>query len=233
MMHGGETMHQTPFVFRKHRVTVPRQERTKRRRIPVLLSALALLLCFLAFASRFLSDLATQIAVSDAADLVSAAVNRVIARVLSQEEFASRGFVRFEKNEAGEIAAVSADMGAINALSAEILENVVGSSENRLLTVSIPAGNLSGVSLLMGRGPAVPVEILMLTSSRVGFDNSIISAGINQTKHRILLSVCVDIDVVVPWGTRSTQVQSQVLIADTIVVGKVPETFVSFEDSGP
>lgn len=222
-------MHHAPFFARKGRVTVPRQENTQHRRIPILLLGLALLLCFLGFSGRFLSDLATQIAVSDAADLVSAEVNRVIARVLSQEEFASRSFVRFEKDEAGEITAVSADMGAINALSTEILENVVGTAENRLLTVSIPAGNLSGVSLLMGRGPAVPVEILMLTSSRVGFDNSIVSAGINQTKHRILLTVNVDIDVVVPWGTRSTQVQSQVLIADTIVVGKVPETFVSFE----
>ena len=203
------------------------RERT-RRRFPLLLLCLALLLCFLGFAGRFLSELATQIAVSDAADLVSAEVNRVVARVLSQEDFASLRYVRFEKNEAGEIAAVSADMGAVNALYAAILENVVGTAENRTLTVKIPAGSLSGVSLLMGRGPEVPVEILMLTSSRVGFDNSIVSAGINQTKHRLLLTVCVDIDVVVPWGTRSTQVQSQVLIADTIVVGQVPETFVSY-----
>ena len=203
------------------------RERT-RRRFPLLLLCLALLLCFLGFAGRFLSELATQIAVSDAADLVSAEVNRVVARVLSQEDFASLRYVRFEKNEAGEIAAVSADMGAVNALSAAILENVVGTAENRTLTVKIPAGSLSGVSLLMCRGPEVPVEILMLTSSRVGFDNSIVSAGINQTKHRLLLTVFVDIDVVVPWGTRSTQVQSQVLIADTIVVGQVPETFVSY-----
>ena len=229
MMHGGENMHPAPFALRRHRVTFPRQERA-RRRFPLLLLCLALLLCFLGFAGRFLSELATQIAVSDAADLVSAEVNRVVARVLSQEDFASLRYVRFEKNEAGEIAAVSADMGAVNALSAAILENVVGTAENRTLTVKIPAGSLSGVSLLMGRGPEVPVEILMLTSSRVGFDNSIVSAGINQTKHRLLLSVCVDIDVVVPWGTRSTQVCSQILIADTIVVGQVPETYLSMNN---
>ena len=106
---------------------------------------------------------------------------------------------------------------------------MVGSADNRTLTVRIPAGNLTGISLLMGRGPLVPVEILMLTSSRVGFDNSIVTAGINQTKHQILLTVTVDIDVLIPWGTESTQVISQVLIADTIVVGQVPETFVSLD----
>ena len=194
-----------------------------------LLLALAFLFCFLAVAGRFLSDLSSQIAVSDASDVVSAEVNRVIASVMGQEPYAVERFVTFEKNEDGAITAVSADMGRINALSAEILERVVGTADNRTLKVTIPAGNLSGISLLMGRGPRVPVEILMLTSSRVGFDNSIVTAGINQTKHQILLTVTVDIDVLVPWGTESAQVQSQVLIADTIVVGQVPDTFVSYE----
>lgn len=203
---------------------MPQAAKKPRRGMTALLIA-AFLLCFLGISGRYLSDLSSQIAVSDAADTVSAEVNRVIARVLTQEDFASQSFVRFETNAVGEITAVSSDMGRINALSAEILEQVVGTAGNRTLLVRIPAGNLTGVSLLMGRGPLVPVEILMLTSSRVGFDNNIVTAGINQTKHQILLTVTVDIDVLVPWGTESTQVQSQVLIADTIVVGQVPETF--------
>ena len=215
--------------FHRGGVTVPREGAKPRRGFFGVLLGLLLMIMFLAFAGRFLSDLSSEIAVSDAADLVSAEVNRVIARVMAQEEFAQAGFVHFEKNEAGQITAVSSDMGRINALSAEILEQVVGTAENRTITVRIPAGNLTGISLLMGRGPLVPVEILMLTSSRVGFDNSIVTAGINQTKHQILLTVTVDIDVLVPWGTESSQVKSQVLIADTIVVGQVPETFVSYE----
>ena len=218
-----------PQFFRRGRITVPPDKKKPRKGLLGLLLALAFLFCFLAVAGRFLSDLSSQIAVSDASDVVSAEVNRVIASVMGQEPYAVERFVTFEKNEDGAITAVSADMGRINALSAEILERVVGTAENRMLKVTIPAGNLSGISLLMGRGPRVPVEILMLTSSRVGFDNSIVTAGINQTKHQILLTVTVDIDVLGPWGTESAQVQSQVLIADTIVVGQVPDTFVSYE----
>ena len=221
-------MRRMASFFRRGRVTVPAQEKKTRRGIWALL-LLGLVLFALALSGRFLSRLSSEIAVSDASDLVSAEVNRVIARVMAQESLEGASFVRFERNEAGDLIAVSADMGRINALSSEILEQVVGTAENRSLRVRIPLGNLTGVSLLMGRGPLVPVEILMLTSSRVGFDNSIVSAGINQTKHQILLTVTVDIDVLVPWGTESTEVKSQVLIADTIVVGQVPETFVSFE----
>ncbi len=218
-----------PRLFRRAKITLPQNGRKTRKAIFAALFVLALLLCFFAAAGRFLSRLSSQIAVSDASDVVSAEVNRVIASVMTQDNYAGEHFVHFEKNEDGVITAVSADMGRINALSADILEKVVGNSDHRTLRVIIPAGNLSGISLLMGRGPGVPVEILMLTSSRVGFDNSIVTAGINQTKHQILLTVTVDIDVLVPWGTESAQVKTQVLIADTIVVGQVPETYVSYE----
>ena len=93
----------------------------------------------------------------------------------------------------------------------------------------VPLGNLTGVSLLMGRGPGVPVEIIMMTSSRVEFRNNVVTAGINQTKHQIDLEVIVDIDILIPWGTESTQVVTEVMISDVVVVGKVPDTYLSMQ----
>ena len=173
--------------------------------------------------------LASQIAVSDASDAVTTQVNRVIADIMRQGDYDADSFVSFEKNANGEVTAISSNMSRINALSAEILDRVVGATENRMLTVRIPMGNLTGISLLMGRGPAVPVQIIALTSSHVGFNNSIVTAGINQTKHQINLEVTVDIDILVPWGTENTQVKTDVLIADTIVVGQVPGTYLNMK----
>ncbi len=198
------------------------------RRLSLLLFLAALTL-FLAGAAVFLKDISCQIAVSDARDIVTVQVNEAIARIMAEGDFEEDSFVRFEKNSAGEITAVSANMARINSLSAEILHEVVGATENRTLQVSIPLGNLTGISLLMGRGPAVPVQIIMLSSSRVEFQNNIVTAGINQTKHQIDLSVLVDIDILIPWGTENTQVATEVMIADTVVVGKVPESYWSMQ----
>lgn len=195
----------------------------------VFLLLLAAFLMFLAAALLFLKRLSGQIAVSDACDIVTLQVNSAITEIMKQENYDAEWFVHFEKNESGEITAISSNMTHINALSARILDRVVGLTENQTITVSIPAGNLSGISLLMGRGPGVPVEILVLTSSRVEFQNNIVTAGINQTKHQISLQVIVDIDVLVPWGTESSQVITEVLIADTVVVGQVPETYLNLE----
>ena len=75
----------------------------------------------------------------------------------------------------------------------------------------------------------MPVKIIMLTSSRVELGDSVITAGINQTKHQISLNVIVDVDILIPWGTESTQVVTEVMIADTLVVGKVPDTYLNVQ----
>ena len=198
------------------------------RGISILFLLVALLL-FLAAASLYLKDVSTAIAVSDASDAVTVSINNAIADIMRDGDYSADYFVSFEKSGTGEITAISSNMARINALSAKILDRIVGATDTHMLTVNIPVGNLTGVSILMGRGPKVPVKIITMTSSRVEFNNSIVTAGINQTKHQINLEVIVDIDILVPWGTESTQVVTEVLIADTIVVGRVPDTYLSMD----
>ena len=203
--------------------------RPRRSRGISILFLLVALLLFLAAASLYLKDVSTAIAVSDASDAVTVSINNAIADIMRDGDYSADYFVTFEKSETGEITAISSNMARINALSAKILDRIVGATDTHMLTVNIPVGNLTGVSLLMGRGPKVPVKIITMTSSRVEVNNSIVTAGINQTKHQINLEVIVDIDILVPWGTESTQVITEVLIADTIVVGRVPDTYLSME----
>ena len=134
------------------------------------------------------------------------------------------------KDENGDITAITSDMAHINSLSTEILNSVISSTENGTIKVNIPVGNLSGLNLLMGKGPNVPVDIIMLTSSRVDFRNDIVSSGINQAKYQLILEVTIDIDVLVPWGTESASTVTEVIVADTVIVGKVPETYLNMEN---
>ncbi len=220
-------MHYRGFFRRRTRGHYPREEKNKDGLSGLLLFLLAVFLFFMAAAALFLKDLSTQIAVSDASDIVTVRINKAISRIMQNEDYSGDYFVTFEKNDSGEVTAISSNMARINALSAHILDQVVGVTENHTLTVEIPIGNLSGVSLLMGRGPKIPVQIIVLTSSRVEFNNNIVTAGINQTKHQINLEVIVDIDVLIPWETESAQVVTEILIADTIVVGQVPSTYLN------
>ncbi len=202
---------------------------TSHTRAAAVLLACIGVLAFLSAAALFLKDLSKQIAVSDASDIVTVQINKTIAQLMAEQDYGSDYFVEFQKNERGELTAISSNMARVNALSAKILDRVVGATDNRTLKVEIPLGNLTGISLLMGHGPSIPVRIISLTSSRVEFQNNIVTAGINQTKHQISLLVVVDIDILIPWATESAQVTTEVLIADTIIVGQVPQTYFSLQ----
>ena len=189
------------------------------------LIVLSMLSVLLVPASVYLRRVASQMAVSDATDCVTLAINDAIYGEMSEGLFVYDYFVSLEKDADGHITAISSNMARINTLSAQLLRDVVSNADGGKIEIKVPLGNLIGTNLLHGRGPDIPVEILVLTSSSAQFHNEILAAGINQTLHRILLEVNVDIDVMIPWDTISTRVTSEVLVAETVIVGEVPRFY--------
>ena len=180
-------------------------------------------------AVSYLRRLTGEMAMSDAIDMVTLAVNNTVNRIMAEGDYTYDYFVSIEKDVNGNVAAISANMSRINAVSAQVLSEVVSAAQNGVLDIKVPLGNLLGSNILMGKGPEVPVEVITLTSSYIDIENEIISTGINQAKHKIILKVDVDIDILIPWDVLTTRVESNVLIAETVIVGKVPETYVDVE----
>lgn len=177
-----------------------------------------------------MKSLLTRLAISRVTNMVNQIVSDSVDAAIAKGEFDYDRMISFEKDNEGKITAVKSNMPEFNRLQSAILEEVL----NRIDQVSshdlsIPLGSLTGSNLLAGRGPLITVRMQSIGSSRADLKNEFVSAGINQTKHQINLEVIVDIDILVPWGTESTQVVTEVLIADTIVVGRVPDTYLSME----
>lgn len=179
--------------------------------------------------SVYIKRVSTQIAIMDAKDVISAKINDAVLQTLNEGDYDGDYFVTFQKAEDGAITAVSCNMAHINMLTSRVLEKVVGKTQDNTVTIGIPVGNLTGATLLMGRGVKLPVKIMLLSSSKVEFANSIVAAGINQTKHQIDLTVTVDMQLLLPWGSESDTVSADVLIADTVIVGKVPDTYLNMQ----
>ena len=178
----------------------------------------------------FFRSLTTQVAVSDAVDIVNLSVNNAVSEVIGEGGYDFDYFMELSKDESGNVTAISGNMSHINALSAAILDRVMDTADDGTIIVDIPLGNLLGLNILSGKGPDIKVEIIMLTSSRTDFRNVVQSAGINQTEYQLMLDITIDIDVLVPWGTESTSTVCEVIIADTVIVGKVPDTYFNMEN---
>ena len=191
---------------------------------------LILIISLLVTGGIFLRSQITALAASKSQDVVISAINNIVKKTLSSGDYSYTDLVSLEKANSGAVTAIVTNVTAINMLATEIMDNIVNETKECDLKISIPLGNLTGNSLLMDRGPKIPVYIIMVTSSYSGFRSDLSSAGINQTRHRIVLNLQVKISLLLPWRTVNTEVSSEVLVAETIIVGQVPESYLNWEN---
>ena len=134
--------------------------------------------------------------------------------------------VYFEKDLNGRITALKTNMSEVNRLKTNIL-NLINDEILAMDTshLGVPLGSLFLPEFLSGKGPSIPVEILSIRNSDASFTSDFREAGINQTMHQLSLEVLVDVSVLVLGETASFTVSSQVVVAETIIVGDVPDTY--------
>lgn len=195
----------------------------------VMVIALVFFLIILLIIIIFLNNvrpLLVQLTVAKATDIVTEATNKTIADKLADGSLDYDQLVSLEKDSDGNITALVTKMARINTLQAEITNGVIEElSDKQATVVDIPLGNVIGGTVLSGRGPNIPVKILSATSVSAEFQNEFSSAGINQTRHQIMLDVYVTIDIIVPGYETTETVNAEVAVAETIIVGKVPSTY--------
>lgn len=153
-------------------------------------------------------------------------INDAIDKQIEDGSIQYDRIVYFEKDLNGRITALKTNMSEVNRLKTDIL-NLINDEILALDTsdIGIPLGSLFIPELFSGKGPEIPVHILSIRNSDASFSSDFTEAGINQTLQQLNMEVCVDVAVLVLGETNSFTVASQVVVAETIIVGQVPDTF--------
>ena len=193
------------------------------RSIGLLLIAASLLL--LLFRSRYhgtIRSLAETQVKNSTSDLINDAIDKQIETGNIQYD----RIVYFEKDLDGRITALKTNMSEVNRLKTDIL-NIINDDILALDTsdIGIPLGSLLLTEFFSGRGPAIPVHIMSIRNSDASFYSSFTEAGINQTLQQLTMDITVDVTILVLGKAESFTVTSQVVVAETIIVGQVPDTF--------
>lgn len=89
----------------------------------------------------------------------------------------------------------------------------------------IPLGQALGSPLLANYGPQIRVGIVPVGTVNVGFDDRFQEAGINQVRHILYLDIETTVKIVVPLLKEDIVVKHQIPIAETIIIGDVPNTY--------
>ncbi len=183
------------------------------------------LLAFFMLRSRY-RDVIRELAETQVKNTTSDLTNDAIAEQIADGIIQYDRIVYFEKDLDGRITALKTNMSEVNRLKTDIL-NIINDEILSLDTsdIGIPLGSLFLPEFLSGKGPAIPVHILSIRNSDANFVSDFTQAGINQTLHQLTMEVSVDVAVLVLGQTSSFTITSEVVVAETVIVGQVPNTF--------
>ena len=153
-------------------------------------------------------------------------INDAIAEQIAMGNIQYDRIVYFEKDLNGRITALKTNIGEINRLKTEVLniinDEILSTDESSL---GVALGSLFLPEFLSGKGPKLPVRILVIRNSEADFYSDFSEAGINQTLHKLNMEVFLDVTVLVLGTTTEFTISSHMVVAETVIVGDVPETY--------
>jgi len=177
-----------------------------------------------------LSQTMLDLAFAEAYSMAVGTLNRAV-QLVTENGVEYGELINAQLDHEGRVTMLRADTMRMNELAAETAlraEDELNNTENQF--VDIPLGAALGIRSLSGFGPRMSMQILPIGAVHASFDTEFESAGINQTRHRIFLTLRATVSLIIPTGSQLVEVESKMPIAESIIVGLVPDSFVDVND---
>lgn len=195
-----------------------------------LVLALLILLSLFILLERQLAPLIEQEAAKEAYNLAFAAINKSIARQIEAYAGLSdyQRLMHIERDDSGRITLLAPDTMLLNSLVNAVALDVEQSLDEAAGSkFSLPLGAATGSKLLAALGPDLRFGFRAAAAPQVTVVDDFISAGINQVRHRIYVQVETKLRVIAPFAREDEKVTATVLLAEGIIVGYTPDTYVN------
>ena len=207
--------------YRSHKLTL------KRKFLILFILLLIVMLGVFVFFNVYVNPIIITISQAKIKSMTTKAVNSAVQTVINNTDVYDE-LIDIMSDADGNITMFQVKSIQINKLSKDISRTAqqnleLASSEG----VAIPLGTLSGISVLVGLGPNINFYVSPIGSIQSSFSSEFTSAGINQTNHRIYLTLDTSVSLVLPTSTKTVNTKSHILICESIIIGKVPDTYLN------
>ncbi len=191
----------------------------------------ALLTCVFLFL-RVLRPVALEYAQNLVQQTASYAIHDALTQQIYQNRAQYEDLVTLERDNANQVTALTTDTILADYLKVQ-LSRAAYDAVNTLErgSLEIPLGTILFPTLFAGRGPVLQVGITALGYADAEFISAFTSAGINQTRHQILLEVQAEVRLITALGASDLTVTNRMAVTDTVIVGTVPDSYTYIDDT--
>ena len=201
--------------------------RRKKHKIGIKLIGLALFLAgILLLADIRVRPIIEKTAAYQSKLLATRIINDAVYSELEDESVVYGDLVTIIYNSDNSISSIQSNMVNINRIKASITKSVndkLSCLDEHDLSISL--GTVSGFEMFYNQGPLIPIKVQPEGYVEATLISSFESTGINQTLHRIIVEIKTEISAIIPGYTSSATVETQFVMAETVIVGNVPGTY--------
>lgn len=202
-------------------------EKKKRRRakiIAFLLILLGILALIQIQVQPVVETIAAQRAHLEVINIINAAVDEQLGQGIGYQQL-----VNVVTDEQGMVSYIQPDTVKITRLTTAIaldIEERINDLEEE--GIEFPIGLLTGYILLADKGPNFHIDIRPTGDVAVDISDEFEAAGINQTRHRVILNIEAELGILIPFRSELVQVTNSLPLAENIIVGPIPDTYLNF-----
>ncbi|MBQ3115246.1 MAG: sporulation protein YunB [Clostridia bacterium] len=153
-------------------------------------------------------------------------INNTVLSVIEQNDISYSSLYKLSQNSNGIITAIESNTKNLNFLKSQLSVTINREMEQlQEKTLNIPLGSVLSSAMLSGWGPKIPIKINRVGYASVDFVSDFVSAGVNQTKHNISVSVNAEINIIFMRRNIKLDIQTTVPVTETVIVGEVPSLY--------
>lgn len=191
---------------------------------------LALIVAFFWCVSAQLRPVIRTMAVSQATNLISSLIGDIIDDCLTADGLGYADFITIETDSTGRVTSLTGNLTESSRFRRQVVDAMVRRLEDlEPDALGIPIGSLTGRMLLSDVGPKVRVRIKAVGDVTAEYVSAFSAAGVNQTRHEVYLNLAVTVYLLIPGEIVPVTVESGVCVAETVIVGEVPNTYIHLE----
>ena len=204
---------------------VTRKSRLFRRRAALVVALLCgLAILGAALLSHNMRPALTALAEARIRSIAARAMNDAILESMGDEATYAKLLSVRENGE--KVYMLQANTRNMNILAADCAE----AAQDRIAEIgeqgiSVPLGTVTGVSFFSGRGPGIRASFTPVGSVQSQFSSDLHATGINQSLYRVNLKLTASVRLILPGVSETIQVSAEAAIAESIIVGDVPEGY--------
>lgn len=170
-------------------------------------------------------------ACNQASNRVLKIVNESVYEELSQNHVTYSNLVTLTYADDGTVTSLQTNMLELNRLQSNITKRMIEHvMEFDSQTILVSLGSILGGPIFSGRGPNIEIKLIPANFIQTKIANKFMSSGINQTLHQVVMDINLTVTAVLPGYRSSTTIDTNIVLAETVIVGNVPEAYTMVGD---